>query len=134
MKKILNSTIIPERLKDVNVQVTSDNAVTIELNNSKQNFQPCVIVKYKGYYKKFWIYLKQLILVEWSKDTTFNEITGSVESTDMRKTIININNLEHGQNFSFKIYAASIWAYGPYCLAEPKSIKISSRFLLKNKN
>lgn len=47
MKKILDDTILPGLLKDIKVQVTSGNQVTININTSQQSFNS-VIVKLKG--------------------------------------------------------------------------------------
>lgn len=63
---------------------------------------------------------------------SFNNIIGSLEVDDMRKTTINIENLEHGQMYSFRVYAASIWGYGPCSYVHPKSVRISSSFILFN--
>lgn len=67
-----------------------------------------------------------IFLVEWSKSPSFNTIIGSIEIIDLRMSTILVENLTHGETYSFRIAAASMFGYGEYAISVPKTLKISS--------
>uniref|UniRef100_A0A915E5D8 Fibronectin type-III domain-containing protein n=1 Tax=Ditylenchus dipsaci TaxID=166011 RepID=A0A915E5D8_9BILA len=53
--------------------------------------------------------------------------TGWLNRSDRHeKTKINVDNLDRGQCYTFRIKAASMWGFGKFSLAFPKAIRISS--------
>uniref|UniRef100_A0A915DU96 Fibronectin type-III domain-containing protein n=1 Tax=Ditylenchus dipsaci TaxID=166011 RepID=A0A915DU96_9BILA len=85
-------------------------AATIEFTPPQQHGYPstslasehnCVVTKYR---------------VEWSKNSSFETVAGSIDLTDMRKTKINVDNLDRGQCYTFRIKAASMWALENFLL------------------
>lgn len=46
--------------------------------------------------------------------------------TDLRKQSVTIENLTHGETYSFRIAAASMFGYGEYKIIMPKTLKITS--------
>uniref|UniRef100_A0AC35U3F3 Ras-associating domain-containing protein n=1 Tax=Rhabditophanes sp. KR3021 TaxID=114890 RepID=A0AC35U3F3_9BILA len=95
---------------DARVFVSSSSEAVVEFF-SPPNSLTNVIIQYK---------------VEWSCSPTFNKIEGSLLITDMRQTCVKIPNLIHGQFYSFRITAGSMFGYGQQILAAPTQIKISS--------
>ncbi|KAI1725401.1 ankyrin repeat and fibronectin type-III domain-containing protein 1 [Ditylenchus destructor] len=121
MKSVLDNPLIPGPPKKVKVYVTSAHRATIEFNAPEHEPGPstsvgatnqgCVIIKYKA---------------EWSKDSSFDIVDGTLELTDMTKAKITVDNLIHNESYTFRIAAASMWGFGNYNTASPKQLRISS--------
>ncbi|KAI1731892.1 ankyrin repeat and fibronectin type-III domain-containing protein 1 [Ditylenchus destructor] len=122
MKSVLDNPLIPGSPKDVKVYVTSAHRATIEFSAPEHEPGPstsvgainqgCVIIKYKA---------------EWSKDSSFDTVDGTLELIDMTKAKITVDNLNHNDSYTFRIAAASMWGFGNYTAASPKQLRISSR-------
>lgn len=68
-----------------------------------------------------------MLLVEWSKTADFRAVAGSTIVNDMRQMPVTISDLEHGETYSFRVAAGSMWGFGVPSVAFPRSIRISSK-------
>lgn len=74
--------------------------------------------------------------VEWSVDSTFQPIEGSLLVKDLRRLNVTLPNLVTGETYFVRVTAGNLKGFGPPCLASPPSAtpsckKMNLQFLFK---
>ncbi|EJD76106.1 hypothetical protein LOAG_16881 [Loa loa] len=110
MKAILENTIIPGPLTNVEAVVSASDQLTVSWKDVRQHNMD-LVVNYK---------------VEWSLCDDFNSTEGSLLLDTIMKNYAVISQLKRGLRYSVRVSAASIGGFGHPTLATPKSLLISS--------
>ena len=130
MKSVLDRPEFPGSPLEVKAYVAASCRATVEFN-APGTSNNSVITKYRSKLPTFCLLIFKLsggFLVEWSKSSSFERIEGSQIVYDMKETSITISNLEHGECYTFRIFAGSMFGYGEAVVALPKNLRISSNF------
>uniref|UniRef100_A0A8R1XYN7 Fibronectin type-III domain-containing protein n=1 Tax=Onchocerca volvulus TaxID=6282 RepID=A0A8R1XYN7_ONCVO len=105
MKTVLENTIVPGPLANVEAVVSASDQLTVSWKDIRQRSKD-LVVNYK---------------VEWSLCDDFNSIEGSLLVNTVMKNYAVISELKHGLRYSVRVSAASIGGFGNPIPAEPQS-------------
>ncbi|VDK89146.1 unnamed protein product, partial [Onchocerca ochengi] len=109
MKTVLENTIVPGPLANVEAVVSASDQLTVSWKDIRQRSKD-LVVNYK---------------VEWSLCDDFNSIEGSLLVNTVMKNYAVISELKHGLRYSVRVSAASIGGFGNPIPAEPQSLLLS---------
>uniref|UniRef100_A0A8R1XW39 Fibronectin type-III domain-containing protein n=1 Tax=Onchocerca volvulus TaxID=6282 RepID=A0A8R1XW39_ONCVO len=110
MKTVLENTIVPGPLANVEAVVSASDQLTVSWKDIRQRSKD-LVVNYK---------------VEWSLCDDFNSIEGSLLVNTVMKNYAVISELKHGLRYSVRVSAASIGGFGNPIPAEPQSLLLSN--------
>ncbi|KAH7732043.1 Protein R07E4.1 a [Aphelenchoides avenae] len=125
MKNVMERQEFPGPPTDVTVQVASRTRVTLEFGPPTPSPSSVVVLKYRGKLLQYNVFHGN-VPVEWSKTSDFRAIAGLMIVNDMRQMPITVSDLEHGESYSFRVSAGSMWGFGVATAAFPRTIRISS--------
>ncbi|XP_072155401.1 ankyrin repeat and fibronectin type-III domain-containing protein 1 isoform X2 [Bemisia tabaci] len=105
-----DQTRVPDPPSVVEAEVTQSTSVTVRFKEPDHQDTP-VTTKFK---------------VEWSKDSNFRNLTGSLDVLDAKQAAVNVENLTHGDRYFFRVACGNLKGFSPFKNSMPASVIPSS--------